>query len=112
VTPQTRAKWQARVDAWVSSGKSNRTFAAESGLNPRSLSWWKWKLGTAAPSERKASAVPEFIEVTDEIMTTAIPNISEEPTIELVVGDVEIRLRGGVEAKMLSRVLDVLEDRR
>ncbi len=104
---QTRSKWQARVDAWQASGKSCRAFARESGLNASSLAWWKWKLGSL-----EAPAEPEFVEVTEDFMAAALPGLGDEPTIELLVSGVEVRVRGAVDPDALTRVLDVLEARR
>jgi hypothetical protein len=42
----SRDEWRRRVAAWLASGLSCREFAAEAGLNPNTLSWWKWKLGS------------------------------------------------------------------
>lgn len=107
VKAETRAKWQARVDAWRASGKSCREFAQASGLNPQSLAWWKWKLGSL-----ETTAEPEFVEVTEDFMAAALPGLADEPTIELLVSGVEVRVRGAVDPDALTRVLDVLEARR
>ena len=102
---KTRSKWQARVDAWRASGKSCRAFARESGLNASSLAWWKWKLNSLEPA-------PEFVEVTEDFMSAAMPGLVGDSAIELIVGGVEVRVRGDVDEGALARVLDVLEARR
>ena len=104
---ETRAKWQARIEAWQASGKSCREFARASGLSPNSLSWWKWKLGSL-----ETPAEPEFVEVTEDFMAAALPEFADEPSIEVLVGGALIRVRGAVDPDALTRVLDVLEARR
>ena len=46
-----RATWAKRVERWKDSGLSAAKFAAELGISPNSLSWWRWQLGKqdAAP---------------------------------------------------------------
>jgi hypothetical protein len=40
-----RAEWAKRVARWEGSGLTAKEFAAELGINPRSLVFWKWQLG-------------------------------------------------------------------
>jgi transposase len=41
----SRAEWAKRVVRWRDSGLTAKEFAAELGINPRSLVFWKWQLG-------------------------------------------------------------------
>ena len=70
-------------------------------MNPRTLTWWKSKLG-----EGVASA--SFVEVTSQIAETAEPEMG---MIELAVARVVVRVRGRVDVDALTRLLDVLEAR-
>jgi len=85
----TREQWAKRVRRWVDSGLTAPEFAAEMGLNPRTLRYWKWRLGKegreAASSSRRARrsqskrqlrALPapaqaSFVEVTPPASTLA-----------------------------------------
>lgn len=60
----TREEWSKRVERWRESGLTAQEFAAELGVNPRTLTHWKWALtkGPATRSKTSASAVP-FVEV-------------------------------------------------
>ena len=51
-----RAEWTQRIQRWQASGLTARQFGAREGLSERSLAWWKWKLGSAAPSPAGPSA--------------------------------------------------------
>lgn len=37
-------EWAKRVEGWKDSGLTATEFCRETGLNPRTLSWWAWKL--------------------------------------------------------------------
>jgi hypothetical protein len=101
----TQERWRAHVDAWKSSGLSCRAYAAKAGINHRTLTWWKSKLASAGAT---GPAPASFVEVTEQLAATA----ADVGVIELVVGRVQVQVRGRVEAEALARVLDVLEARR
>ncbi len=42
--PAVREAWAKRVERWKDSGLSAKEYAAETGLNAHSLSWWRWRL--------------------------------------------------------------------
>ena len=41
----SREIWAKRVERWKDSGLSAKEFAAELDVSPKSLMFWKWKLG-------------------------------------------------------------------
>jgi hypothetical protein len=43
---ESRETWAKRVERWRDSGLTAAEFAAEVGVNPRTLSYWKWRLGS------------------------------------------------------------------
>lgn len=94
----TEKRWSGHVAAWAASGLSCKEYSAKAKVNPRTLGWWKSKLGQA----------PAFVEVTAQVATSRPP---EAGTLELVVGRVLLRVRGRVDADALTRILDVLEAR-
>ncbi len=97
----TEQRWRAQVTAWAKSGLTCKAYAAKAQVNPRTLSWWKSKLGEAA-------APTSFVDVTAQVVATAEP---EGGVVELAIGRVLVRVRGRVDADALMRVLDVLEAR-
>ena len=113
-----------RVERWKDSGLSLKEFAAEMGINERSLSWWRWRLtkeettpAEARPRRRrrarssatttltKSSVTPlTFVEMTAAVVSDAI---------EVVLpSSVRVAVRPGFDDGTLHRVLDVLERRR
>ena len=62
---ETREVWARRVRRLQKSGLTASEFAAREGVNAKTLSYWKWKLGTeraAEPGTKRAS----FVEVVPE----------------------------------------------
>jgi transposase len=105
---ETRATWAARVARWTSSGLTAAAFAARERINPRTLTYWRWRLradGAATlPSPRRAAP---FVEV-------VVPEIARDtPTGLEIVLPAGYRVRRGqaVVADTLRTVLDVLEAR-
>lgn len=120
--PATREKWAKRVERWRDSGLSAKEFAAKTGLNARSLVWWRWEFSKsdAAPKQRRRRRSREAAAV-------AITKSPAQPTIkfvelmapvsrdglELILSStVRVCVRPGFDAATLSRLLDVLEQRR
>jgi transposase len=117
--PTVREQWAKRVERWKDSGLSAKEFAAETGLNAHSLSWWRWQLSkgdtAAEPQRRRRSraAIRElatlspmkFVE-----MTTAPVTLEK---LEVVLpSTIRVCVRPGFDAATLGRLLDVLEQRR
>src|SRR5438876_12043657 len=48
-----REEWAKRVERWRDSGLRTAEFAAELGVNPRTLTYWKWLLGKEARGEKR-----------------------------------------------------------
>ena len=101
----TRAEWSKRVERWRESGLTAQEFAAELGVNPRTLTYWKWVLtkGPAreqATRSRTATVVP-FVEVGQ---TPARTDVFE---LELSSG-VVVRVPLDFDPAALRRLLDVV----
>jgi hypothetical protein len=52
-----REEWAKRVERWRDSGLTCAEFAAEIGVNPRTLTYWKWALGKEARGEKRRTLV-------------------------------------------------------
>lgn len=109
MTSKTREKWRRRVSAWLASGLSRETYAAQHELNARTLAWWRWKLsseGVELPTE-----TPPFVEVTGALVEfTAEAGRDAEP-LQVRMAGVVVDVPVGFDAPTLSRLLDVLECR-
>jgi hypothetical protein len=96
-----RATWAKRVERWSASGLSAIEFAAEIGVNARTLTYWKWKLG------RTESRRAEFVEVvpTSEVAPSGAPSEHLEVVLD---GGVVIRVPARFDADALRRVVAAL----
>lgn len=117
-----REKWAKRVERWKDSGLSGKEFAAETGINARSLSWWRWHLSKeeAGPKPRRRRRSREA----PAVAMTKPPTLSTMKFVEMAAplsGDslevvlpsmIRIGVRPGFDAVTLGRLLDVLEQRR
>jgi len=116
MTP-TANRWRRHVDAWQRSGLTRREYAERHDLNPRTLSWWRWKL---AKDERlahddtvHAGDDPEvvalsFVEVEDDIAARE----SVGHPIEILAGGLPVRVSRGFDGDTFRRVVEILEVRR
>jgi hypothetical protein len=48
-----REEWAKRVERWRSSGLTTAAFAAELGINPRTLTYWAWTLKREASGKKR-----------------------------------------------------------
>jgi hypothetical protein len=48
-----REEWTKRVERWRDSGLTCPEFAAELGVNPRTLAYWKWVFEREARGEKR-----------------------------------------------------------
>ncbi len=89
---RTAAEWHELVSDWKGSGLTAREYAAWRGLNARTLSWWKWKLGTDGGRGFLEVVLPE----------------KDVPDLVVEVGDVCVRVPAGFDAVELRRLVDAL----
>ena len=115
----SREEWEKRVKRWKDSGLTAAEFSAELGINARTLTYWKWRLGKEAqpgvsrkPSgcsksdkrKRRVRAKPKFVEVKPALAL---------PRLELVVGERwVVRVPDGFEVETLRRVVSALDAQR
>jgi hypothetical protein len=101
-------EWARLVAAWKNSGKSAADFAVTRGVEPGTLTWWKWKLTsrTAAPAEDlRLVAVEIAPAVTAPAMATEIAS----PAWELTSAHGEVlRVYRSIAPAELAAVLSAL----
>ena len=117
----TREEWQKRVERWRDSGLTCSEFAAEIGINPRTLTYWKWVLGKDARGEKRIwrRRTPAKTQATPTSSAPSAPVISElvEVQTEPRDGRFELELSAGRRLRVpasfdpadLRRLLAVLE---
>jgi transposase len=106
----TRELWSKRVERWKDSGLSAREFASEMGINPQTLSYWRWKLGKTASKAKKKQR--GFVEVVAEAaQPPSDPLQAKQPPepLEIVVRDeLRIRVPAHFDPETLRRVVVTL----
>jgi transposase-like protein len=104
-----REVWEPRVRRLRESDLTVAEFARELGVNPSTLTYWKWRLGreTRASKPRVAPArkAPTFIEVKPEAPT---PPPSAERIEIMFAGGMVIRVPETFEPETLRRVVAAL----
>lgn len=95
--------------------------ALHHGINANVLFKWRrhYRAGLFDVAERGANTEPVVPAQLVAVVSPALPERRpvptakrSEPVIEMVVGDVTLRLRGGVDPMLLGTVLDCLAQRR
>lgn len=109
---ETRAAWAGRITRWQRSRLTAAQFAAREGVNPRTLTFWKWKLGrdraSDGPRDPGGDGTVGFVEVLRAATTPAAP----APAFEVVLPDgYRIGVTAGFDGATLRALLDVLERR-
>jgi hypothetical protein len=120
-----REEWAKRVERWRDSGLTCGEFASEIGVNPRTLTYWKWILGKEARGEKRtwpsrkrgrprarqaatsngAASLPSVISGLIELQATA-----GDARFELELGSGRrLRVPASFDAAELRRLLEVLE---
>lgn len=112
----TGAEWAKRVERWKDSGLSAKEFAAQTGFNASTLTYWSWKLragiakgaaerGTSAArtARRSTKASPRFVEVSTSIAASTT-------ALELVLNrGIIVRIPSGFDEATLMRAVRALE---
>lgn len=104
-----REVWAQRVRRLEESELTTAEFAAELGINPRTLTYWKWRLGKEQRSELppppSATRSPAFVEVKPE----QGPTIVAPSPIEIVLdAQVVVRVTRDFDSEVLRRVVATL----
>lgn len=104
---RSASEWKGLVSTWRRSGESAGEFAARSAVSDRTLRWWAWKLerGTRAKRERTTRA-PAPIEIALEEAP-----VGAGGRVELVVGDVVLRVETGTDPAYVALLVNRLARR-
>ena len=120
-----REEWAKRVERWRDSGLTCAEFAAELGINPRTLTYWKWVLGKESRGEKRVwpsrngrksrvpratdtGAPPTAASIVDGIVE--VQAVPRDARFELELGaGRRLRVPASFDAAELRRLLEVLE---
>ena len=106
---------------WKESGLSATQFAAETGTNARSLSWWKWRLEGGEPAKRqprtratrtRSVAITKAATLSPLSFVEMTAAVVRDPLEIVLPSSYRVRVPIGFDAATLGRVLEVLERRR
>ena len=115
----SREGWAKRVERWGESGLTAAEYAAEIGVKPHTLSWWKWRLASLGQGrtvvQRKQRASRNSVKAATVSPLTFVEMRVPTPaeSLEVVLPtSFRICVRPDFDAATLTRLLDVLEARR
>jgi hypothetical protein len=115
-----REEWAKRVERWRDSGLTAAEFAAELGINPKTLTYWAWTLKREAsgrkrvwPSRKPAAART----MAGAGVTTAkagsafveLPHHGSPARFELEVRGRRLHIPSAFDAQQLRALLEILE---
>jgi hypothetical protein len=111
-----REEWAKRVERWRDSGLTTAEFAAELGINPKTLTYWAWTLKREASGKKRvwstkkrpgaagrATSVqmgPAFVE---------LPRQGSTARFELEVRGRRLHIPSAFDAQQLRALLEILE---
>jgi transposase-like protein len=106
--------WQNVVRRWQRDGGDVRAYCRKVGVKESAFYWWRRRLEDCKPNAVKramASALParpQFVPL--QVVTD--PAIGSGSAVEVVLGNGRIvRVRSGVDRRLLAEVLSVAEER-
>lgn len=114
-TEATQRLWRKRVAAWQRSGLTCNAFAETQGINPSTLTWWKWRLGSDHDPARdpQPPLALHFVELAPEPAARPAAAPKTPQRIEIVLDEgLCVRLPDDFDADALRRLLELLEARR
>lgn len=116
----TREAWSKRIERWKDNGLTAKDFAAEIGVSPRSLTWWRWRLDSEskiaplAPAvKRRRRRAKTRSTPTPAVTFVEMSGVVASEPIEIVLpSSIRIRVAPSFDATTLERVVDLLTGRR
>jgi hypothetical protein len=129
MTSTKRKQWEERVARWQESGLTAKQFAAEAGVNHRTLAYWKYRLrkeGTGQGASPAVASSGGFVEVPQAEVVVVERKRTRADAVPCRAGraarasePLELRLPSGLrvvvptgfEAATLQRLLAMLEVR-
>ena len=109
---ETRDEWTKRVERWRDSGQTAMEFAAELGVNHKTLENWSYRL--RHPTKAKRGAEEKALsDAADWIEITGASERAHETPFEIVVARdaATVRVPSRFDAAALRRLLCVLQAR-
>jgi hypothetical protein len=114
VVRRTHREWARLVRKWQRSGQSARAFGAAHGVNPRTLTWWKWRLGSDSDGVHPPAGPPRLVpvDVVDEGAERARVTVDGSSWELTTASGERLAVRGRLTGADLAAVLTTLTTRR
>jgi hypothetical protein len=105
----SREEWRKRVERWKDSGLTAEQFAAELGINPRTLQFWQYKLRQASEETKPRAGVKRGARRDPLPLVEVHSTVTDASEFELEFGNSKrLRIPSGFDASALERLLVVL----
>jgi hypothetical protein len=93
---RSAAEWARILQEQRSSGQSVRAFCAQRGLPEASVWYWRRRIESMARDEGQVDGGAKFL---------AVPVVVSDEALEVVVGDLRVRLGGGAGQRVLDAIV-------
>jgi hypothetical protein len=110
-----REEWAKRIERWRDSGLTTAEFAAELGINPKTLTYWAWTLKREASGKKRVWPAKKRPAVSARATTAPGPAFLELPRqgsaarFELEVRGRRLHIPSAFDAQQLRALLEILE---
>jgi hypothetical protein len=112
-----REEWAKRVERWRDSGLTTAEFAAELGINPKTLTYWAWTLRREASGKKRVWPAKKRPVAAGQATTTAqmgpafveLPRHGSTARFELEVRGRRLHIPSAFDAQELRALLEILE---
>lgn len=117
--PVTREKWAKRVEQWKDRGLSAKEFVAETGINARSVVWWRWEFsngdGAPKPRHRRRSREAAAVAITKSLAQSTMKfvelmaPVSRDGLEVILPSTIRVCVRPGLEAILQKRGVSIAQ---
>jgi hypothetical protein len=101
----SEADGRAALAAFEASGLTRAAFRRETGISTQRLKWWRRRLGATAEPAGKIEFVPVELEP-----RAIAADLAPHALVEIVLGEIRVRVGPGFDAGALRRLLEVLSE--
>jgi hypothetical protein len=109
-----REEWRKRVTRWKDSGLTAQEYAAEAGLNPRTLTWWRSAFEREARGQSARSAKEERIRAVNLVELKPPVAVAPAPSALIEIdldGRRKLRFSETTAPEVVARLIAALEAR-
>jgi hypothetical protein len=100
-TRRSREQWAAVIEELGASGESAQGFCRRRGIRPRTLSWWKWKLGSS-PHRSSSDAAIRLLRVA----VSPDPARTVVGSVVIEVADVRVHVEVGTDVAYVGALVE------